>query len=247
MPDRWFPYYRPNPQARLRLFCFHYAGGSAAIFRSWSELLPAQIDICALQLPGRENRLMEAPIIQFPQLIEQLIPVFLPYLDMPYAFFGHSMGASIGFELARALKPLAVRPLTHLFVSGRRAPRIERREPFSYNLPDPEFIEMLRKLEGTPEEVLQHKELLELVLPTLRADFTLTETYAYQPQELLSCPISAYTGLQDKEVEQDDNAAWQVETSGPFVQRVFPGNHFFLNSARTQLLHFLSRELLASL
>lgn len=247
MPDLWFPYYRPKPQARLRLFCIHYAGGGASVFRSWPELMPDQIDICALQLPGHESRLSEDLITNFPQLIETLLPVFLPYLDMPYAFFGHSMGASISFELARALNQSGQKPPAHLFVSGRRGAQVERREPLTHNLPDPEFIEKLRDLEGTPEEVLQHKELLEFLLPVIRADFTLSETYTYHSQELLSCPLSAYGGLQDKDVTRADLAAWQLETSGPFVQRMFPGHHFFLNSARGNLLQILSQELLAHL
>ncbi|GHO70179.1 hypothetical protein KSC_090710 [Ktedonobacter sp. SOSP1-52] len=247
MSNRWFPYYRPRPQARLRLFCFHYAGGSASVFRLWSEMIPAQIDLCALQLPGRENRLTETLITHCPQLVEMLVPVILPYLDIPYAFFGHSMGAIVSFELARTLNRSRYTPPAHLFVSGRRGPRVERREPFTYDLPDSTFIEKLRQLEGTPEEVLQNKELLELLLPTIRADFTLSETYAYQDQALLTCPISAYGGLQDKEVTREDMAAWHLETRGQFIQRVFPGNHFFLHSAREQLLEVITRELLAAL
>ncbi|HTK10956.1 MAG TPA: thioesterase domain-containing protein [Ktedonobacteraceae bacterium] len=243
----WFAYRRPRPYARLRLFCLPYAGGSASIYRQWPELLPPQIDVWPLQLPGRENRLQEPAIHQMSEMIAMLVSVMRPYLDVPYAFFGHSMGAGIAFELVHALVQEQCIPPLHLFVSGRRAPQMPQREEMIHALPEPAFVEKLRDMEGTPEEVLQNTELLQLVLPALRADFTLSETYSRIASDPLTIPISAYGGLQDKDVTRADLLGWQQQTRAAFKLRFFPGNHFFLHSARKALVEALTRELSAYL
>lgn len=135
----------------------------------------------------------------------------------------------------------------HLFVSGRRAPQVQRRELFTYALPEPEFIAQLRRLNGTPEAVLQHAELLQLLLPVLRADFKLSETYTYRFESTLPSPISVYGGLQDTDITREDLEAWQKETSSLFTIRMFPGTHFFLHSAQASLLQILAHDLLNSL
>jgi medium-chain acyl-[acyl-carrier-protein] hydrolase len=246
-PNVWFPYQRPAPHARVRLFCLPYAGGGASIYRSWAEQLLPEIDVWLIQLPGHENRLAERPIEHLMDLVNILLPELLPYLDTPYAFFGHSMGAGISFELARVLCRYTCPAPVHLFVSGRRAPQVERRSSLAHTLPEPEFVETLRKIGGTPEQVLQSEELLQLLLPVIRSDFMLAETYTYQPGPTLSCPISAYGGLRDNEVTGEDLEAWQKETSGLFKVRMFPGNHFFLHSAQTTLLPIIARDLLSSI
>src|SRR5205814_4666171 len=186
--DSWIQYYQSKPQACLRLFCFPYAGGGASIFRTWSENLPPEIEACPIQLPGRESRLLEAPFSQLFSLIEPVAQALLPYLDMPCAFFGHSMGALVSFELARYLRRQHGLSPVHLFVSGRRAPQLSDPDPPIHPLPEAEFLEELRSLKGTPEEVLQNTELLQLLLPLLRADFAVCETYAYAPETPLLCP-----------------------------------------------------------
>jgi medium-chain acyl-[acyl-carrier-protein] hydrolase len=241
----WFAYRRPRPQACLRLFCFPYAGGNATLYRQWSDLLPTQIDVCPIQLPGRGNRLSEPPASHISPLLTMLLPAFSSYLDMPYAFFGYSMGASIAFELVRAFRQRDYPLPVHLFVSARRAPQLPHQKTFVHTLPDTEFLEELRKLNGTPEEVLRNTEILQLSLPTLRADFALCETYAYKPQVPLTCPISAYGGLQDPDVTRDDLAAWRHMTDGAFKVQLFEGDHFFLQSSRIDLLRALTCELFA--
>ncbi len=146
-----------------------------------------------MQLPGRESRLRDPCFTG----LEPLVQALPPYLDMPYAFFGHSLGALIGFELARALVRESRPGPVHLFVSDHSAPQIQNPDPPIHQLPEPDFIKKLRHLNGTPGEVLQHAELMALLLPVLRADFAINETYVYIPGSLLDCPISAFGGLQD--------------------------------------------------
>lgn len=242
----WITYYKENPQARLRLFCFPYAGGSAAMFRTWSKNLPASVEVCPIQIPGRENRLREPAFTQLELLVQALVPVLYPYLSIPFAFFGHSMGALISFELARQLRIQCGRSPVHLFVSGHRAPQIPDFAPPIHQLPDVAFIEQLRRLNGTPESVLQNPELMQLILPILRADFTLCEKYVYSSAKPLNCPISAFGGLQDCKVNCEDIATWREQTSSSFTLRMFPGNHFFLQNVRVPLLQAVSVDLMRS-
>ncbi len=242
--DQWILYSRPRKQAQLRLFCFPYAGGGASIFRTWAEMLPSTIEVCPIQLPGRENRLLETPFSTLSPLIEHVAQALLPRLDLPFAFFGHSMGALISFELARYLRrktyPFAP---AHLFVSAHRAPQLPDPDPPTYYLPNAAFLNELRRLNGTPEEILQNQDLLRLLLPTLRADFALCETYQYVPDVPLGCPITTFGGLQDDEVSHEMLAAWRQQTSGAFTLRYFVGDHFFLHNEQAALLQVLSQNL----
>jgi medium-chain acyl-[acyl-carrier-protein] hydrolase len=241
--DAWIILPKPNPQARLRLFCFSYAGGGASVFHPWPDLLPPEIEIYAIQFPGREGRLRESPFTRLLPLVQTLTQVLRPYLNPPFAFFGHSLGALVGFELARHLRRQRESEPLHLFVSGHRAPQMPDPDPPIHQLPESAFIAELRRLNGTPEEVLQNKELMELMIPLLRADFAIHETYVYTPEAPLVCPISAFGGLQDDKVSRDNLVAWRDQTDGAFTLRMFPGDHFFLHSAQIQLLQAVSRDL----
>src|ERR1043165_2264853 len=194
--NRVFTCARPNPAAALRLFCFPYAGGNPSTFWSWPERLP-WVEVCALQLPGRGGRVTEPPFASLDPLIREATRGFAPYLDKPFAFFGHSMGALISFELARRLRAEGRRGPLKMFVSGCRAPQMPNRAPLTYNLPEPEFVKELKRLKGTPPEVFESQELMQLVLPVLRADFGICQTYAYQHEPPLACPIYAFGGLED--------------------------------------------------
>ena len=239
----WIDYLKPNPHAQLRLFCFPYAGGSASIFRTWVNDLPPDVEVCPVQLPGRENRLMEPPFIRLSSLVQALAQALFPYLDIPFAFFGHSMGALIGFELARELRRQNRRGPLHLFVSGHRAPQTPPLRPPIHQLAEAAFKEKLYDLHGTPQEVLQSAELMQLLLPLLRADFAVSETYIYSPETPLNCSISAFGGLQDKEVSYQDLEKWQDQTYRSFTLRKLPGNHFFVHSARELLLQGVFKDL----
>lgn len=186
-----------------------------------------------------------APYTQLKPLVEAIAQSLLPNLNQPFALFGHSMGALISFELARFLRQAYGLTPRHLFVSGRAAPYIPDRDPPIYTLPDAAFIQELRRLNGTPEAVLQNQELMQLLTPILRADFAAIDTYRYQPEPALGCPITALGGLQDLEVSRDDLEAWQTQTIAPFQIQLFLGNHFFLHSAQSLLLKEIAQQLQA--
>lgn len=239
----WIVCPRPNPHARLRLFCFPYAGGGATAFRGWPEHMPPETEVCAVQLPGRETRIKEEPVAQLPSLLRVLAPALLPHLDRPFAFFGHSLGALVGFELSRRLRrEYAVEPL-HLFLSGRGAAQLPDQRPKLHALPEPQFREELRSLGGTPEGVLEHPELLRLVIPILRADFAICENYQYTAEPPLDCSISAFGGLRDRDVSVEMLDAWRQQTNASFTLRMFPGDHFYIHTARPALLAVLNHEL----
>lgn len=241
----WFTSQRLNPLARLRLFCFPYAGGGAPIYRLWPQSLPSEIEVCVGQLPGRGTRLREQPFTSLDALVEAAAEAIAPLLDKPFALFGHSMGAMISFELARKLREQGRPQPVHLFVSGRRAPQLPNRDNMSYNLPEAELGQELLRLNGTPREVLEHPELMELMLPLLRADFSVVETYVYRPGVPLDCPLTAFGGLRDAEVSREQLEAWREQTTGEFTLRMLPGDHFFLNDPQSQalLLRALAKDL----
>ncbi len=241
--NSWVTCARPNPRAQLRLFCFPHAGGSASFFRPWSEELPASIEVCPIQYPGRENRLLEPPFTQLTLLVETLAPFLIPLAQMPFAFYGHSLGALIGFELARQLRRLGARRPAVLFVSSYPAPQIGADGPPIHGLPDAEFIASVQRFNGMPAQLSENREMMELMLPILRADFALYETHACADELPLDCPIMAFGGIQDKHIRREQLEAWHVQTSGSFALRMFPGDHFFLQTARSLLLQAITRDL----
>jgi medium-chain acyl-[acyl-carrier-protein] hydrolase len=241
--DPWVVFPRRVPDARLRLFCFPYAGGGASIYGRWAEHLPPGVELVAVQLPGRESRLAEKPYSELGPLVEKLAEALAPYMDLPFALFGHSNGGLMAFELARLLRAQRRRLPVHLFVSGRPAPQVELTDPPIHALPRDEFMAELRRFGGTPEEVLKNEEIMALIEPLLRADFALGETYAYVPGPPLALPLSAYAGATDEEVPTWQVEAWKEQTEGEFRYVEFPGGHFFLHEDRDRLLQELGREL----
>ena len=238
----WFPGATPRKQVGLKLFCLPYAGGTASVYRNWVEVLASTVQVIPVELPGRGARSKEPPFLGLPRLVEVLAEAMLPLLDSPFAFFGHSMGAVIAFELARYLRRRQFPEPQALLVSGRRAPQTDP-EPVTYNLPKDEFVNELGKLGGTPKEVLEHAELMELMIPLLRADFQLVQTYEYYAEPPLRCPIAVYGGLQDPDITRDLLQPWEVHTISDFTLRMLPGDHFFVRSSESVLLGFLARDL----
>lgn len=247
MANEWIIYPRPNPHAYLRLFCFPYAGGGISTFHSWARALPSEFEICPVQLPGRENRFYESPFTELLSLVRTLALIIRPHLDRPFTFFGHSMGATIAFELARLLRKQDGPTPLYLIVSGSRAPQIPDPLPPIHALPEEQLIAELRRLNGTPEAILQHTELLQLILPVLRADLTMHETYKYTTDEPLDCPILAFTGRDDTLVNSKDLIAWREQTKKQLVVHTFSGDHFFLHSSQEVVLRILSQELTKTL
>jgi medium-chain acyl-[acyl-carrier-protein] hydrolase len=239
----WLAYHEPKPRATVRLFCFPYAGGSALIFNKWRDSLPSFVEVCPVQLPGRGNRLHATPFTNLHALVEAAASALQPYFNMPFAFFGHSMGASISFELARLLRREGGRLPLHLYISCRRAPHIIDREPPLYDLPEVALVEELRRLNGTPREVLDHPELMQMMLPLLRADFSVAETYICEPETPLDTPITVFGGLADEDISRDDLEGWKEHSTGSFKLRMLEGDHFFLNTSQPTLLRLLFKEL----
>ena len=242
--DRWIESSLRAPMAECRLFCLAYAGGSSAIYTSWPKALPDFIEVLPLQLPGRGSRMREKPFTNLLQTTQAIHDDLLPlFKEKPFAFFGHSMGATISFEVARKLETEdGIRPFA-MFVSGRQAPHVPDRYPPNYNLPHDQFIEQLRRLNGTPKEVFEHQELLELVVPILRADFEAIDTYQYIPSTPLECPIIALIGEHDQDILREDFEAWRIHTTQDFRCRIFPGDHFYLHSQQPALLRELAQEI----
>jgi surfactin synthase thioesterase subunit len=240
----WLRYRKANSQAAVRLFCFPYAGGGALSYRTWADQMPiANVEVCPVELPGRGLRLREQPFTALLPLVQALAESLQPFMDRPFIFFGHSMGAMIAFELARLLRWNKKSGPCHLFASACRAPQVADTEPVTYDYPEEEFKQELRRLKGTPEMVLSEPELMQLVLPSLRADFAVTQTYEYRAGEPLECGISVYGGLADDEISRERLSGWRDQTTGHFKLRMFPGDHFFLSTSQGLLLRVLAQEL----
>ena len=188
-------------------------------------------------------RASEPPFTRVGPLLESMIPPLRSFLDKPFALFGHSMGGLICFEFACELRRRFGLQPEALFLAGRQAPPIPDRTTARYDLPEPEFIEELRRLNGTPPEILEQPELMRLLVPLLRADFELCQTYVYEPGAPLDCPMFVFSGLQDDEVSYEELESWRPHTTGAFSLRMLPGDHFFVQTAQSQLLELISEEL----
>jgi medium-chain acyl-[acyl-carrier-protein] hydrolase len=234
---------RPDTVA---LFCFAFAGAGASVFRGWPELAPATVLPLPVQLPGRENRWLEPAYTELSRLVVTLASVLRLALRPPFALFGHSMGALIAFELARELRRLRRPSPIRLFVSGCRAPHIADPDPPLSALPQAELLDELRRLSSVPHEVLQNEEMVELVMPTLRADFQICDTYVWRAEEPLDCPISAFGGSNDKKARRLHVGMWRTHTQQAFVERLLPGDHLFLVNSKAALVDAIAADLAAT-
>lgn len=239
----WLVFPKPNPHAIFRLFCFSHAGGGALSFRAWAGKLPPSIEVISIQLPGREDRIHEPLFTQMEPLVRAVAQELSPLLTKPFACFGHSMGAILAFELSRQLRRLGEPVPALLFASGHPAPQIPSTETITYNLPAPEFVEELKRLNGTPKEAFEHPELIQLMLPLLRADFEICQTYCYTEEPPLNCPISAFGGFEDQYVTRESLNAWKSQTTNAFIARMLPGDHFFLHTSKMHLLQKIAYDI----
>ncbi len=232
----WFRYFpAPKPRAELTLYCCHHAGGAASTFRNWAGSLPPWLDVCAVQLPGRESRIADPLLRDMGSVSGALAESLQPHVGAPYAIFGHSLGALVAFETVRALRRQALPLPRVLIVSGCTPPRLRRQRPAYHNLPDEFLTQRLLMLGGASDEALKHQELRELVLHVLRADLELVRTYIFTPEAPLDCPIVALSGNDDREISSDELDSWRLCTSARFASRRFPGGHFYIRSAWPEL------------
>ena len=234
-PSLWFPLLRSNSEAKINLFCLPPSGGGARLFRRWAELLPKEIAVYAIQLPGRENRVREKPFDCMKELVPAVMSAMLPHTKAPFAIFGHSMGGLVAFEVARALRRAAAPEPVQLFVSATRAPHIPDLDPH-HLLPDDLLLAELRKMKGFPPDVLNSQELMEMLLPTVRADAAITETYQFEEDEPLKCALTVLEGATDDQVTREEIAAWSQYTTAAFNHVVIRGGHDFLMSTTASVI-----------
>ncbi|PHN27905.1 alpha/beta fold hydrolase [Pseudomonas phytophila] len=227
----------------LRLFCLPYSGASAMVYLRWRRSLPAWIEVCPLELPGRGRRFNEPLQTDMPALVAQLAVELEGRLDLPYVLFGHSLGALLAFELAHALRRKGAPPARALFVSGAPAPaHREYHTDLQAEQSDEQLLARLRQLGGTDEAVFADPEMLLLTLPVLRADFLLCGRYRYDRRALLSSPIHVFGGKQDR-MSVEALSAWQNETAEGFSLEMFDGDHFFINAHEAHLLELMVERL----
>ncbi|MCX4993705.1 thioesterase II family protein [Streptomyces sp. NBC_00568] len=219
--------------AQRRLFVFPHAGAGASAYRL-AAYLPDTVEVCTVQLPGRENRIAEPALTSMDDAVAAVAPFIADHTELPYAFFGHSMGSLIAFETARRLRALGTRMPDRLFLSGMRAPGTPDRDP-RHTLPDDELL-AIAEFDGLDAE------LQELLLPVLRADLTLCETYTYRVQAPLPCPLTVLAGSGDDSVDGTELAEWREHTSAGFDLHLFPGApHLYVRGAERELAETITR------
>ncbi len=244
--NNWFVCPQSNPKARARLFFFPYAGGGPAVFSKWIKELPSHVEAWVAHYPGRGSRHAEPPFNRLLPLVEKLAWAIKPLLDRPFAFFGHSLGGLVAFELTRLLRKNDFPQPLILFVSACSAPHLPDPHPPIHTLPDTAFLEALQRLNGIPSEFPQLTDEMGMFLPTLRADFETIESYQYTPGKFaLNSPIMAFGGLDDPRVSRGQLESWALHTNSSFKTRYFPGDHFFINTARESIIASIATEIKA--
>jgi medium-chain acyl-[acyl-carrier-protein] hydrolase len=227
----WFYWPAAARSANLRLVCFPYAGAGPNVFRGWARLLPPNVEVCAVALPGRAARLRERPRDRLGPLADELVSALLELPPGPFAFFGHSFGGLLCFEVARRLHRLGTPLPKRLFVSACPPPHLPPPGPDVHRLPNGAFKGRVRELGGIPLPVLQCPELIDLLLPILRADLTAFETHVHEPGPPAPIPMTILGGASDPLASKEALDGWRRHTSESIEVRVFPGDHFFLHSA----------------
>jgi len=234
--SKWFLISRPKPLARYRLFCFPYAGGSAAAFLPWEDLLPPQIELVTIQAPGRGSRLDESPLTSVVDLAGQLVGAIPPMLDRPYLTYGHSMGSAVSFELLHLLKAHGLPLPRRYFGAATQAPHIPRRIAPFYDYPREQFIAELKRFGGTPDAILENTELMEMLVPMLRTEFRAAYAYHRDPVVKLECAASIFGGARDEMVLPEELPAWQEHFLEQVDSRLFEGSHFFLEDNKEEVV-----------
>jgi len=232
-------------RSAVRLVCFPHAGGSASFYVPFARSLPADVDVLAVQYPGRQDRRADKPIEDILELADRIFEALRPWAGRPLAFFGHSMGAVVAYEVARRLEQETGTRLSALFASGRRAPSRRPGEMAVHLRDDDGVIAELERLSGTDTALLDNEELLQMILPPIRSDYRALEKYVHRPGPKLTCPITVLVGDADPQITLDEARAWRDHTAGGFGMRVFPGGHFFLSSQQAQVSEVIRERLRA--
>ncbi|MCX4091632.1 thioesterase II family protein [Nocardia sp. alder85J] len=241
---RWFKRFgRTDDRARIRVFCWHHAGGTAAQYRAWPRLLPPEVEPIAVQLPGRADRFAEPAIDRMTLLVDEFAEVVEPALDRPYALFGTSMGARVARAVAYELRERGLPPPQRLYVACDPAPDTDRGD-WPWENRDDGLIGYLREMGGTPPEVLDQPELLRALLPPLRADLTVISTDDFRPDQPLDLPIVGFAGVADPVGTPELMARWSTETTAGFELHRLPCGHFLAADAEAQVIRTIVRELL---
>jgi medium-chain acyl-[acyl-carrier-protein] hydrolase len=233
--SKWFPTYNADAETKFLLFCFPYSGGGSMAFGGWRRQFPSEIGVYPVVYPGREGHWREPCRKHLADMIDELKGEIRPLLTKPFAFFGHSLGALIAFELARALQNEG-KDAALLFVSAHRPPRAPLARAPVHLLEEHLFIEKIMEYGGTPPALFADPELKKVYLPILQADFTVWETYRYAPHRLLQCPIYVFGGLEDSTVDKENLISWQEETENQCHLQLFEGGHFFLKDSQGALI-----------
>jgi medium-chain acyl-[acyl-carrier-protein] hydrolase len=241
--NKWIFQPEQKPNATIRLFCFPHAGGGISAFYQWHKYFNEEIELCFIQLPGRDRRINEAPYTQLSQLIDDLIRYITPFTDKKFAFLGHSMGSLISFELTRKMRLMQNLSPIHLFLLAGSAPHLYTYEPI-HHLEENDFIEEVRKFNGIDEIIINNKDIMRSFLQILKADFKLVESYNYIVDDPVDCSISVFGGISDPFVNRENLMSWKDHTTNNFKIRFFQGDHFFLKNNVDEIIRNIHEDLL---
>lgn len=224
------------------MICFPFAGGGASAYINWTNKIDKSVSLCPVQLPGREELFAEPAFTSMKEAVAALmIPIAALAEEKSIILFGHSMGARIAYEVAKALQKKGVY-VKYLFVSGSPTPDVPEALPI-YNLDDEEFVEGLKRFDGTPKEILENREILSVFLPMLRADFTLIDTYCESEVTVLKCPIMSFGGDSDNDAKPEEVREWGKYTNTRFDYKIYPGGHFFIKEHEDNLLRTINQAI----
>jgi medium-chain acyl-[acyl-carrier-protein] hydrolase len=241
--SKWFNYLKRPIKPKLTIVCFPFAGGDASFYQNWATEIKADVQIISIQFPGRANRFLESPYTNLNDLIVELIKNWECFIETPYVLFGHSLGGLAIYELTRILNENNQMQPLHLFISGCKAPHLLKNKE-RYLLPKQAFIEMIKEMDGTPKEIVENQEMMDLLVPMLRADFQLIETYTHQEKhKRIRLPITLMGGTEDPEVGMEDLEAWKSVIEGPCKLQLFQGGHFFLKDSEKEFFDFINTEI----
>ncbi|MBV9449641.1 MAG: thioesterase [Streptosporangiaceae bacterium] len=241
-PDLWIRRYHPAPESKAQLVCFPHAGGSASFYFPVSAALTPAIDVAAVQYPGRQDRRAEPNVCSIPDLADAIFDAIRPLATRPLAFFGHSMGAILAYEVAVRLENSGAAPLARLYVSGRRAPSCQRQESV-HQRSDQAIIAELEHLSGTSSDLLADPEALAMILPAIKSDYRAIETYRPLEARAVRAPVTAIIGAEDSRVTVDEAKAWHRYSTASFDLRVLPGGHFYLVDCRQEVIRLIAEDL----